>query len=78
MDECPRRPERPFWVQVALWGLPNRTSVWACFWLAVILTIASMLYALHDVRFFAGALFIFAALWYYLAIHWIDQHDRWA
>jgi hypothetical protein len=30
------------------------------------------------VRFFTGALFIFAALWYYLAIRWIDQNDRWA
>ena len=78
MDESTRRPERPFWVQVALWGLPNRASVWACFWLSIILTIGSILYAFRDVRFFAGGLFIFAALWYYLAIRWIDQNDRWA
>jgi hypothetical protein len=26
---------------------------------------------------FAGGLFVFAALWYYLSIRWVDQHGRW-
>jgi hypothetical protein len=77
MEQSTRRPDRPLWVQVALWGLPSRASVWVCFWLSFILTVASISYGFVDVRFFAGGLFLFAALWYYLAIRWIDRHDRW-
>ena len=78
MEEGTPRPKRPFWVQIALWGLPNRASVWVCFWLSIVLTTASILYGLHDARFLVGVMFIFGALGYYLVIRWIDHHDRWA
>jgi len=49
MEQSTRRPDRPLWVQVALWGLPNRISVWVCFWLSFILTVVSISCGFVDV-----------------------------
>jgi len=68
----------PMMVRVGLWGLPNRQA--ACFFifLALVCAAACVAYGLVDPRWFAGGLFVFAALWYYLAIRWVDQHDGWS
>jgi hypothetical protein len=78
MEESTRQAERPFWVQVALWGIPNRNVAWLCFWLSFILTVAFISYGFVYPPFFAGGLFLFGALGYYLAIRWMDQHHRWS
>jgi len=70
--------ERPLWVKAAVWGLPNRAAVWACLGLTIALAIASVVYGFWDARFLAGGLLIVAALWYFLAIRWIDQHGSWS
>jgi hypothetical protein len=31
----------------------------------------------NDWRFLFGGLMVFAALWYYLAIRWVDDHGTW-
>jgi hypothetical protein len=78
MDQGKPRAERPLWVKAAVWGLPTQVSVWSFFWLSIALAIVSVAYGFWDVRFFAGGLFVFPALWYYLAIRWVDQHDHWS
>jgi len=70
-------PERPLWVRFGLWGLPNRASAWAFFWLALGLAIGCVAYGFVDPRFFIGGGFILSAWWYYAAIRWVDRNGRW-
>lgn len=71
------RVERPLWVKVGLWGLPNRASAWVFFWLSIILVLGSLVLGVWDPRFFAGIFLLLAALWYWLSIQWVDEHDDW-
>ena len=75
---------RPYWVLIVLWGLPSRASAWACFGILVALAVGCIGYSFADQRFFicvllgiGAAIMAAAALWYYLAIRWVDQHGRW-
>jgi hypothetical protein len=70
--------KRPLWVQVGLWGLPNRASAWAFFWLSLAVAVGCVAYGFVDWRFFFGGLIVFAALWYYASIRWVDRHGRWS
>jgi hypothetical protein len=88
-----RRPsiERPLWVKVALWGVPNRAVAWALFWLCV--AVAPVFFVISfwnpflvffwfgtwdPIFFFLGVYFVLVALWYWLAIRWVDQHGGWS
>jgi hypothetical protein len=70
--------ERPLWVKVGLWGVPGRAGAWAFAGLSLVLAAASVAYGFEDRRFFWGGLLVFAAVWYYLSIRWVDRHGRWA
>jgi hypothetical protein len=77
-EEEERRPlPHPLWVMLALWGTGGRTGVWVFFWLSVLAAIGCVAYGFVDWRFFIGGGMAFAALWYYLAIRWVDQHGTW-
>ena len=70
--------ERPPWVKVGLWGLGSRASAWVFFWLSLAIAAACVVYGFtNDWRFLFGGLMVFAALWYYLAIRWVDEHGTW-
>jgi hypothetical protein len=72
------KPERPWWVKVGLWGLPSRTAAAAFVALSLFLALAgAALGVLLDEAFFLGLVFLFAALWYWLAIRWVDYDDDW-
>jgi len=73
------RSKWPALVQVGLWGLPNRASAWFFCWLSIALAVASIPAGMlvHPICF-AGALLVFAALWYYLSIRWVDQNGSWS
>jgi len=76
--QSPSAPEpRPAWVKFGLWGLPNRGAAWACFWLSVALSLVGA-YGFVDRRFFGFGALVFAALWYWLAIRWVDEHGGWS
>jgi hypothetical protein len=60
-----------------LWGLPNRAAAWAFVALSIALALGCFICGLFYPRFFIGGLLLFAALWYYLAIRWVDQHSHW-
>ncbi|HUY89558.1 MAG TPA: hypothetical protein VMV10_12560 [Pirellulales bacterium] len=76
--QAPSQPEpRPGWVKLGLWGLPNRGSAWACFWLSGALGLGGA-YGFVDPRFFGFGSLFFAASWYWLAIRWVDEHGGWA
>ncbi len=68
----------PVWVRIGLWSLSSRASAWAFFWLSLALAVGSVAYGLLDPRFFLGGIMVLAAVWYYLAIRWVDQHGRWS
>ena len=78
MDDGKLPLERPVWVKVGLWGVPGRAGAWSFFWLSIAIAVACIAYGFQDRRFFWGGLLVFAALWYYLSIRWVDQHDGWA
>jgi hypothetical protein len=65
-------------VKIALWGLSKRSTAWIFFLLALVLAVGCVLYGFADQRFFLGGGFIFAALWYYLSIRWVDQNSSWS
>ena len=71
------RDDWPFVVRLGLWGLPNRTSAWACFWLSIVIAIACVAYGFIDARFFPVGVMALAAVWYYLSIRWVDENRRW-
>jgi hypothetical protein len=68
----------PVWVRLGLWGLPNRASAWVFFWLSVALAAGCVGYGFVEWPFFIGGVLLFAALWYYQAIRWVDRHSRWS
>ena len=71
------RVSRPLWVRIKLWGTRSRNGALAfcCGTLAV--GIAFAIYSIVDPDALAGTALFAAALWYWLAIRWVDQHDRW-
>jgi hypothetical protein len=82
-----RRGRRPWSVWLGLWGLESRITALASFWLSAGLAIASVALAIgvaivgawsaYWVSFLCVAvLLLLAALWYGLAIRWVDLHDR--
>jgi hypothetical protein len=72
------RSRWPIMVRMGLWGLPNRESAWVFFWISTIAAAGCVAYGFVNPRFFIGGLLVFAALWYYLAIRWVDRNDRWS
>ena len=64
--------ERPLWVAIGLWGLKTRLVALAFVALSVLLGTGLMLYWSWQ-----GALVYMAALWYFLAIRWVDKNGSW-
>ena len=64
--------KRPFWVAVGLWGLKTRLVAWAFVVLSILLATGLMMYWSWQ-----GAFFYLAALWYFLAIRWVDKNGSW-
>lgn len=48
-------------------------QAWAFFCLSIVLAVASIAYGFVDWRFFIGGIMVFAALYYYLSIRWVDR-----
>lgn len=72
------RSRWPVLVRLGLWGLESRKAAQAFWVLSMALSAACVLYGFVDRRFFLGALFGLASLWYYLCIRWVDQHGSWS
>jgi hypothetical protein len=84
MDDNPYRSPQvtdkpitpPLWIRLALWRLHRRIAVVAFLWLSLLLTLLA-LYGFRDRRFFVFGSFIIPALWYGLAIRWMDRNRMW-
>lgn len=72
------RSKWPPMVRIGLWGVPNRSAAWVFVVGSLTLAIASLVLGFKEPRLFGGIAFVFAALWYYWAIRWVDHNDRWA
>ncbi|MDB5290040.1 MAG: hypothetical protein JWL69_1281 [Phycisphaerales bacterium] len=68
---------QPVWVRAGLWGLPSRPLALAFVWLSIICAVACGVYGFWDGRFFWGVGLVLAAIWYWLAIRWVDRHGSW-
>jgi len=79
MGERVRREQYPWWVKASLWGLPNRSAVWAFVWLSVVAAAGATGYLkwVGSPRWYVGPLFLLAALMYWLSIRWMDQNGSW-
>jgi len=71
------RRDWPVLVRAGLWSIPNRASAWAFVWIALALAAAGIAYGFVNPIGFVGGLFVFASLWYYLSIRWVDRHGGW-
>ena len=71
------REDWPPLVRVGLWGLGSRGSAWVFFWGCIVIGAICSIYGFSDRRFFQGSGLLLAALWYYLAIRWVDRNGRW-
>ncbi|MGO8746144.1 MAG: hypothetical protein ACLQNE_09160 [Thermoguttaceae bacterium] len=77
MDHQGSRSTWPWWVRVALWGLPTRWLTWISVWISVALAAAGIVAGLWHPKYFIGLIFFPGGLWYYLALRWVDRHARW-
>lgn len=80
-SEIPMESDRRKWptlVRVGLWGIPNRLAAWACFWLSLAIAVGCVAYGFVNPRGLLGGLMVFAALWYYLSIRWVDRNGAWS
>jgi len=71
------RSNWPMMVRVGLWGLQNWMAAWGFFWVSLAIAAGCVAYGFVNPRAFIGGLALFAALWYYLCIRWVDQHGSW-
>ena len=71
------RDEWPVMVHIALLGITSRSLAWAFFWMTVALGSMFIICAFFDLRFLIGCGFYLAAIWYYLAIEWVDKNGEW-
>ncbi len=67
----------PWWVELALFGLPTRGSALAFFWLSILIVVGCVAGAFYWPILALGGLMVFAAAWYHFAIRWVDRHGRW-
>lgn len=67
----------PVLVRMGLWGISSRGAAWVFFWLSLAIAVGCEAYGFVERRAFLGGLLAFAALWYYLAIRWVDRHGSW-
>ncbi len=72
------RSSWPWPVRMGLWKVPTRGAAWGYFILAMALALGFVAYGFVKPRFYAGGVFVLAALWYYLAIRWVDAHGEWS
>lgn len=67
----------PMWVSLGLWGLPGRGWAWGFFWFSLALAVGGAVGGFFFWPAFIGTGFVFAALWYYAAINWVDRNSQW-
>jgi hypothetical protein len=67
----------PLMVRLGLMGLRTRGAAWAFFWLSIAIAVGCVAYGFFNPYFFIGASLVLPALWYYLAIRWVDEHSQW-
>lgn len=72
------RTNWPVMVKLGLWGLPTRGSAWAFVWLSLVVAAVGLAVGFVFPLAFVGTLTVFAALWYYLSIRWVDANGRWS
>jgi hypothetical protein len=70
-------PERPWWVSMGLWGLPNRASVLACIWLSLLFGGAGLVAGLWKRGFFLLGFIALGAPGYWAILDWADRHEVW-
>lgn len=77
-DRVPRSAY-PWWVKLALWGLPGRGAVVACGWLSVAAAAGGTTWAVWggNPRWFSCLLFLASAMAYRMAVRWVDRHGSW-
>jgi hypothetical protein len=71
-DSQDTKPKRPMLVSLGLWGLKTRKSALALMWLCIAIAVVSVV-----LKFWLGLIFLLAALWYWLALKWVDTHEGW-
>jgi hypothetical protein len=78
MDLTRPRVAKPWWVELGLWGVPYRILALIFFWFSLLLVVLSgvMIFVVHPLCVLGGG-FLFAALWYYLCIQWMDENEQW-
>ena len=68
----------PVMVRLGLWGIPGRGVAWSFVVLCLTIAAAGIAYGFVNPLGFVGGLMLFAALWYYLSIRWVDRHSSWS
>jgi hypothetical protein len=57
--------------------LPGRGWAWGFFWFSLLLALGGAVGGFYFAPAFGGVGFVFAALWYYAAIKWVDRNSEW-
>ncbi|SFJ90826.1 hypothetical protein [Jannaschia pohangensis] len=67
------RDTPPLYVTVGLYGIGSRALAMAFVWISLVCAVAATAYLANPI----GMILVLAALWYWLAIRWMDAHDAW-
>jgi len=94
MDNRMHWADRPLWVRIGLFGMPSRKAAmfWMNGTLAFIAVFLIAIFVVPIsidtvpvsfgtrllVAVLSGMVMLMAPLWYWLAIHWTDEHNGWA
>jgi hypothetical protein len=64
---------RPWWVKLGLWKVPNRAVAMFCMWISIAFATSFLVTGAYGWCAYG----IFAAIWYWKSIDWVDKNDRW-
>jgi hypothetical protein len=72
-----QKDNMPLLVYWGLYGINSRILAQGFMWLCVFLAAGFVSYGFVSQAGYQGAVFIFAAAWYWYAINWVDTHSSW-
>ena len=73
------RTQWPRWVRFGLWGLRTRKYALIFLWDSPLFVGLSIVagFLWDPVFFYVSICFSLLALWYWMALRWVDKHDAW-
>jgi hypothetical protein len=77
LHEFQMTSRRPWWVRLGLWKIHDRLTAGVFLWASLMIAVIGAIGGIQEPRLLLCLAALPAALWYWLCIRWVYQHDRW-